>query len=143
MLYLRQAHRLEAFAHSEWVEAPARMILQPVVAELQRSDKLRSVVSSPSAAAADWRLDIELLQLHQDFTVAPSAVRLRLRATLVDVVTRRVVAWQEFDHSAVAPQDDAYGGVLAAQAALKVVLVSLRGFCDDSASRWEPAPARR
>ena len=80
MLYLRQPHRLEAFAHSEWVEVPARMILQPIVAELQRSDRLRSVMSAPSAASADWRLDIELLRLQQDFTVAPSELRLTLRA---------------------------------------------------------------
>jgi cholesterol transport system auxiliary component len=135
MLYVRVPHRLEAFAFSEWVDAPAKMIAQPLVSELQRGTRWRAVVSAPSAAAGDWRLDIELLRLQQDFTVVPSQMRLSLRATLFDTTTRRVVAWQEFDESVPAPSEDAYGGVLAAQAALRSVLASLRRFCEDAADR--------
>jgi cholesterol transport system auxiliary component len=137
MLYVRRAHRVEAFANSEWVEAPARLLAQPIVAELQRSNMLRSVVAAPSAATADWRLDVELLHLQQDFTVVPSRLRLSVRATLIDTATRRVLASREFSHSVAAPSEDAYGGVLAAQAALQAVLGELRPFCEGIAGTWQ------
>jgi cholesterol transport system auxiliary component len=142
MLYLRQPHQLEAFTHSEWVDAPARMLAGPIVAALQDGSRWRAVVSAPSAAGSDWRLDVELLRLHQDFTVVPSQVRLTLRATLVDTATRRVVAWSEFDERVPAPSENAYGGVVAAQQALRAALASLRLFCDDAVSRWTPPTPR-
>jgi cholesterol transport system auxiliary component len=142
MLYVREPHRLEAYAFSKWVDAPARMIAQPLVSELQRGAQWRAVLLAPSTAEGDWRLDIELLRLQQDFTVVPSQVRLSLRATLLDAATRRVVAWQEFEESVPAASEDAFGGVVAAQAALRSVSTSLRRFCEDAADRWEPSARR-
>jgi cholesterol transport system auxiliary component len=142
MLYLRQPQLLEAFLHSEWVEPPARLLGPLIVAELQRGGRFGAVLSAPSPAAGDWRLDVELLRLQQDFTVTPSQLRLSLRATLVDSSTRRVIAWQTFDDSVPAASEDAYGGVLAAQAALRNVLGPLRRFCEEAANRWQPAAVR-
>jgi cholesterol transport system auxiliary component len=143
MLYVRRAHQVEAFANSEWVDAPARLLAPPMVAELQRSRALRSVVAAPSAAAAEWRLDVELLRLQQDFTVVPSRLQLSVRATLVDAATRRVLASRDFDHSVAAPSEDAYGGVVAAQATLQALLGELRVFCEDAAGTWQAQPALR
>ena len=140
MIYLRQAHHLEYFAHSEWVDTPARMAGPLMVAALQRSPALRAVLLAPGSAAADLRLDTQILRMQHDFTSTPSRVRLTLRATLVDSATRRVLAWREFDHVALAASEDAYGGVLAAHAAWQAVLATLVVFSDDAARLWAPPP---
>ena len=140
MIYVRQAHRLDHYANSVWVDTPARMSAPLIVAALERSAAWRAVVLTPSAAAGELRLDTEILRLQHDFTRAPSRVRLTLRATLVDTSTRRVLAWREFDETAAAPSEDAYGGVVAANVALHAVLASLLVFCEDATSRWQPPP---
>jgi cholesterol transport system auxiliary component len=56
-------------------------------------------------------------------------VRFTLRAQLIDVDARRVLASAEFDETEVAPSDDPYGGVLAANRALARLLERLAAFC--------------
>jgi cholesterol transport system auxiliary component len=143
MIYIRQPHRLERFADSEWVDTPARMAHSLIVAALAPGTHWRVVVSGSSAAAGDLRLDTELIRLQHDFTRSPSRVRLTLRATLVDTASRRVLAWREIDAGAVAPSEDAYGGVLAAQRAMQAALISLRDFCEETAVHWKSAPPSR
>jgi cholesterol transport system auxiliary component len=56
-------------------------------------------------------------------------VRFTLRAQLIDVDARRVLASAEFDETEAAPSDDPYGGVLAANRALGRLLERLAAFC--------------
>ncbi len=137
MLYLRQAHQREYFAHSEWVDTPARMLAPLMVAALANSGAFRAVVLTPSAANGELRLDTEILRLEQDFATTPSRVHFTLRAWLVTTKSRRVVAWRDFDESAPAETDDPRGGVLAANRAVQGVLASLAGFCADAAGQWQ------
>ena len=95
----------------------------------------RAVVQAPSLAAANLRLETELVRLQQDFGARPSRVRLTLRAQLIDTDARRVLASAEFDETEVAPSDDAYGGVIAANRALGRLLERLAKFCAET-----PAP---
>jgi cholesterol transport system auxiliary component len=129
IIYTREAHRLEFFAHSEWVDPPARMIAPLIVAAVERSGGFSAVIGAAGAAAADIRLSTEILRLQQDFSASPSRVRFTLRATLVDSVKRRVIAVREFDASIAAASDDTAGGVAAANLAVDQVLQALAGFC--------------
>ena len=128
IIYLREAHRLEYFANSEWVDPPARMLGALIVKAIQRSGTFGAVVLSAGAAAGEVRLDTEIVRLQHEFLTSPSRVRFTLRATLVDDKTRRVLAWREFDVSVAAGSDDPYGGVLAANQAVQSVLSSLSHF---------------
>jgi cholesterol transport system auxiliary component len=58
----------------------------------------------------------------------PSRVRFTLRATLVENKTRRVLAGREFEAVAPASSDDPYGGVVAANQAVRTVLENLAQF---------------
>ncbi|WP_088278655.1 ABC-type transport auxiliary lipoprotein family protein [Ideonella sp. A 288] len=138
IVYQRAAHRLETYAHSEWVDAPARMLAPLLVSALQRSGGFGHVVSAPTPASGDLRLDTEVVQLTQVFGAGPSQIRLTLRATLVDQATRRVLAWREFDVTEPAPSDDAPGGVAAANRAVQAVLQALVAWCGDAAAPWRP-----
>jgi cholesterol transport system auxiliary component len=138
MVYSREPYRLDHFAHSEWVDPPARMLGPLLAAAIGASGAFRAVVLTPGAAAGDWRLDTEIIRLQQDFQTVPSRVRFTLRATLVQDRTRRVLAWREFDASVPAASEDAQGGVVAANRAVQSVLQDLAGFCAQTA---QSAPA--
>jgi cholesterol transport system auxiliary component len=127
--YVRRPHELEYFAKSRWVDAPARM-LAPILAQaLEHGGGFRAVLQAPTGIPADLRLDTEVIRLQHDFAMQPSRVELVLRAQLVDLRTRRVLAEREFAEVEIAPSEDAYGGVIAANRALQRMLAQLAEFC--------------
>jgi cholesterol transport system auxiliary component len=133
IMYVREAHKLEYFAHSEWVDTPARMLAPLLVAAVENTGAFRAVVLTPSAAAGELRLDTEIVRLQQEFGSPPSRVRFTLRAYLVDDQTRRVLAWREFDAAVPSASDDPYGGVVAANRAVQTVVEELAAFCAGAA----------
>ena len=138
IIYTRGAHQLEYFAHSEWVDTPARMLAPLITAALETGSTFHAVIPTPSAAAGDIRLDTEILRLQQNFGDGPGHVRFTLRAYLVENATRRVLAWREFDESVATQGEDAYGGVVAANRAVQIVLEALAGLCTEAAAGWKP-----
>lgn len=143
IIYVREPHQLEYFARSEWIDTPARMIAPSIVAALENTGAFGAVVMTPSVAAGDLRLDVEILRLQHEFASAPSRVRFTLRAYLVDNETRQVLAWREFDETVAAEQDDPYGGVVAANRAVQNVMERLASFCAKAAGIWAPADSKR
>ncbi len=133
IMYVREAHKLEYFANSEWVDPPARMLAPLMAGALERTGAFRAVVLTPSGASAELRLDTELVRLQQDFQTRPSQVRFTLRAWLVEDKSRRVLAWREFDATLPAPNDDPYGGVVAANRVVQSAVRELALFCSDAA----------
>lgn len=133
IIYVREPHKLEYFAHSEWVDPPARMLAPLLAAAVENNGAFRAVVLTPSTATGDLRLDTEIIRLQQDFRTHPSTVHFTLRATLIDQNTRRVEAWREFDNSVPVGSEDPYGGVVAANRAVQVTLENLADFCAESA----------
>ncbi|MCR4331902.1 MAG: ABC-type transport auxiliary lipoprotein family protein, partial [Sulfuricaulis sp.] len=109
MAYLRQPHELDYFVTSRWVDTPSRM-LGPLLAQaLEQTGSFRAIVQTPGVIPADIRLDTELIRMQQEFRTQPSRVQLTLRAQLIDVVGKRVIAVMLFDESENATSDDAYG----------------------------------
>lgn len=134
MAYLRQPHELDYFATHRWADTPARM-LGPLLAQtLEQTESFRVVVQTPAAVPADIRLDTELIRLQHDFSTQPSRVQLTLRAQLIDVRGKRVLAVKLFDETENAASDDAYGGVTAANRALQRVLAQVADFCVDASA---------
>ena len=133
MMYLRQPEQLEYFAHNEWVDTPARMLAPLVVAAVANSGAFRAVVSTPSTAAGEMRLDTEILRLQHEFSSTPSQVRFTLRAYLVESATRRVIESREFEAVIAAASEDPHGGVVAANSAVQIVLAKLSTFCAEAA----------
>ncbi len=132
IVYTREPHRLEAFAHSEWIDTPARMLAPLIVAAVDTGGAFRVVVPASAAAAGDLRLDTEIVRLQHEFGGVPSRVRFTLRATLVDLTTRRVLAWRQFDQTAASATEDPQGGVTAANRVVRSVLDELAAFCAEA-----------
>lgn len=132
IIYLRQTHKLEYFAHSEWVDTPARMLTPLLIAAVEHGGSFRAVAHAPGPASGDLRLDTEVLLLQHEFTEQPSRVRFVLRAYVVEESSRRVVATRQFEASVIAPSEDTYGGVVAANQAVQHVLESVAAFCAEA-----------
>lgn len=133
IVYLRQAHQLEYYAHSEWIDTPARMLAPLIATAVARRGAYRAVVLTPSAASGDLRLDTEIVRLQHDLRSQPSAVRFTLRALVVDNGSRQVLARSEFDIAVPVTSEDPYGSVVAANRAVQAVLEQLAIFCAETA----------
>jgi cholesterol transport system auxiliary component len=143
IIYTRESHQLEYFAHNEWIDTPARMLAPLIVASLSNAGTFRAVIPTPSLAAGDIKLDTEIVRLQQVFGSGPSRVQFTLRAYLVDSATRRVLAWREFDETVTATSEDPRGGVDAANRAVQNVLRALSGLCIEAAGTWQSLAAER
>lgn len=131
IIYVREAHKLEYFAHSEWIDPL-------LVAAISNTGIFRAVVLTPSAAASDLRLDTKIIRLQHEFGTLPSHARFTLRAYLVDNKTRQVLAWREFDTTVAAASENPYGGVVAVNRAVAIMLENLAIFFDKEARNAVP-----
>jgi cholesterol transport system auxiliary component len=138
MAYVTRPYELAYFARHQWVEPPARMLAPLLAAALEGTGRLRAV-GRRDGAAAQLRLETEIVALQQEFTVRPSRLRFALRAQLVDVATQRIVGTTELEAAEPAPSDDPYGGVVAANQAVARVLAELAAWCAARAP-FEGAP---
>ncbi len=139
MAYLVRPNAVGYYANSQWADTPARMLAPAMVRALERTGCWRAVVRTPTAIAADFRLDTEDLALGQEFFSRPSKVRLALRAVLVDAREESVVAARRFEAVEDAPSDDAAGGAAAAGRAAGKLLESLAAWAAGFAPDGEAA----
>ena len=138
MIYIKKPHELNYFSQNQWVDSPSRMLAPLLVQALEHSAKFRSVVAMRSAATAELRLDTEIIRLQHEFLTKPSQVHLTVRAQLLDVQGKRVLATREFDVTEAAPSDDPYGGVIATNQAVKIMLLQVADFCAQESKAAKP-----
>ena len=127
--YMPQQYNLRYYTRSRWADTPAKMLAPLLADAISATGRFQILRGGPGLASAGLRLDTELTQFHQDFTVQPSVMHISLRAQLVDLREQRVLATQVFDIREPAQTDDTYGGVQAANRATATLLQQLAGFC--------------
>jgi cholesterol transport system auxiliary component len=135
MLYLQAPQTLAPFAFHAWVAPPAQLLAPMMVQALQGSGLFAAVLPASSSGSASWRLESELITLHQDFSARPSQVQLTLQVRLLDGATRRVIAAREITRRVPAASDDPVAGAAAARVATQQVLAELVAFCAAEAAR--------
>lgn len=126
MVYVKMSHELNFYAASQWVESPAAMLAPLIVQRLESSGLWGAVAHMPTPVRGDLRLDIDEVALAQEFLQEPSRVRLSLRAQVLTISDPHVLGTRRFDIREEAPSEDAYGGVLAAQWAVRQLLDDLQ-----------------
>jgi len=122
MVYVKRLYELEHYAVNQWADTPARMFASLMVQALGRTGSWRAVVPLPGSIRGDFRLDSYGFSLQHEFMQDPSRVRVTVRTQLVDVKESRVVGTRAFETVENAPSGDAYGGVLAANRAIALLL---------------------
>jgi cholesterol transport system auxiliary component len=130
--YRQRPYGLDYFVNSRWVDTPAQMLHRLIVDTLESTHGFAAVLALPNLVEGDLRLDTTIIRLQQDFTQKPSQVRLVLQATLIDIDKTRLLGSRFIEATQVAPSEDAYGGVQAANSALQEVLAELQHFVLDT-----------
>jgi cholesterol transport system auxiliary component len=128
MLYVTKPYQLSVFADNSWMSAPANMLLPLVVQSVESSHYFYAVASSPEAINTDYRLELQLLALEQNFLVKPSQLRLVVRATLMQVMNNHMIAETTLYEQLPCPKDTPYGGVLAANQATQALTRRITHF---------------
>ncbi|MBZ0105355.1 MAG: ABC-type transport auxiliary lipoprotein family protein [Sulfuricella denitrificans] len=138
MAYVRKAHELEYFSLNQWVDTPEKMLAPLLVQAFEASGAFSAVSQATGAVTAQLRLDSEIVRLQQEFTAAPSRIHFTMRAQLIDVAGRRIIATREFDVTENANSDDPYGGVVAASHAVHRTLSEVAAFFAAQARGFKP-----
>lgn len=131
MAYVSRPHQIEYFSRNQWVATPGKMLLPILVGAL--SQRFATVVKAP--ADGDMRLDSEIVMLRQEFSGHSSRIHLAVRARMLDNRTGRVIATREFEQFEDCPENDPYGGVLAANRAVARIAHDIAGFCAAATGR--------
>lgn len=131
MAYLLRPYEVSYYAFNQWADIPARMLQRILVENLDKTGLWSAVLQSPGAVPARYRLDIDNLILEQQFLSRPSRVRLALRAQIVDTKNQSILSTRYFELFEVAPSDDPYGGVQAANHAVAKLLNDLVAWLDE------------
>jgi cholesterol transport system auxiliary component len=128
MLYTNKPFALSTFANNAWITSPANMLYPLITQSLQKSHYFYAVASGPDVDKADYRLDTQLLALHQNFLVNPSRIELKMQAVLTHIADNRILASRIFEESIPCPANTPYGGVVAANRAASALTASLTHF---------------
>lgn len=126
--YVKRAHEINYYAHSEWADTPTRMLEPLFIHALEASGDFGAVVGSGSTVLTELRLDSDFVTLEQDFTHTPSQGVVVLRVQLVDLQHDKVLGSRTFKAEIPAGSEDATGGVAAMNKALQQVLGEVVGF---------------
>lgn len=112
--------RVRAYANSRWVDTPALLLTQQLRSRLAASAS--RVVDPGDGARADYALRVELEDFTQTFD-APDKSRVRplIRAILVDLATRNVVAQATFRTQRPAPPNASGAAAALAQASRELL----------------------
>lgn len=119
MVYTEKPFEQKSFAHNAWVSPPSAMLLSLLTQSIQESGLFYAITSNTTSNQTDLRLDTQLIELKHNFLVHPSIINFRVKVTLVDQSTNRIIASALFNECIPCPANTPYGGVLAANIATK------------------------
>ena len=119
MLYVKKPYRIESFANNAWASPPASMLYPLIVQSFQESGYFHAISSSVYAETSDYRLDTQLLRLQQNFLTVPSVLEFSVKVVLTHNEPNQVIGSHIFTIRVPCPEDTPYGGVLAANVAVK------------------------
>lgn len=122
MAYSTRTHEIGYFSKNQWVASPDRMLF-PILAETL-SRRFETVLKAP--AAADMRLDTDIVMLRQEFSGNSSRIHLVLRAQIRRDGKTVSRAFEIFEPC---KENDPYGGVVAANRAVSRLVREIADFC--------------
>lgn len=129
MSYTLKPYQIAYFANNRWADTPAQMLQTLMVQTLQNTHHFRAVVTPPFIGRYDYVLNTQLLELQQDFLQNPSRIHLKLRVQLIQIGSNQVIVDKELSVTEPTNSNTPYGGVIAANQAVKTMLRQLAKLC--------------
>jgi len=128
MMYVTIPFKLRAFASHQWVAPPNQLLLPLLAGRIEKTGYFDAVMTPPFSGFSHFQLDTRLLLLQQEFLKPVSEVHVIMRATVLNLTTNRVIATRLFDMTVPAPENDPYGGVVAANKAASEICNRMAQF---------------
>jgi cholesterol transport system auxiliary component len=128
MLYTDTPYSLHSFAHNEWISSPGNMLYPLIIQSLQQSNYFFAVIGGTVSDPTDYRLDTQVIALHQNFIFKPSVVELVVQGVLTHVDDQKVIASRIFTERVPCASNTPYAGVVAANQAAKQLTARLSDF---------------
>lgn len=126
MAYTTREHEIAYYSRNRWVESPDRMLFPILVDSLSR--RFETVLKAP--AAADMRLETDIVMLRQEFSGNSSRIHLVIR---VQLVKGEKILSKKFEALEDCTENDPYGGVIAANRAVSMLVREIARFCAEHA----------
>ncbi len=128
MIYTKKPYELNEFALNQWVAPPAEM-LQPILAQkLRDTGQFHAIMSHAYGSNRQFLLKTHLIELQQNFIKQPSQIQMTIQAELINADNNKVVSTRTFSTIQTAPQNSPYGGVVAANKAVDIILNQITEF---------------
>lgn len=120
-----------------WVESPTRSLASIIANRLQAEEIFASVVREGSGTVGDIQLNSDLLDFYHDVSDRPGSVVVRLRAELIDLRKREIIASKIFESKAEATDYNAAGAADGFNKATAQLVSDLVVWIAQSVSHWK------
>lgn len=127
LVFSRSADTRGHYQFARWTERPGKRFADLMRARLEAQGAWR-VATAGTYVRGDVLLDTALVEFYHDARRAPGQVRLVLRAELVDLKQRTVLARRVFEREVPVASYDAVGAAEASSVAVGRVLDDLAGW---------------
>jgi cholesterol transport system auxiliary component len=128
MAYTARPHEVAYFSRHRWGETPSQMLQSLLVKTLEATGRFSAVLSPPYTGRYSYALRTEILELTQDFTSEPAALRISLRLQLSSTAADGSIATREISIREPLRQKTPSAGVAAANDAAARALREAAGF---------------
>jgi cholesterol transport system auxiliary component len=109
MAFSRQPGTRGYYQFARWSERSGKRFSDLLLARLEREKLFAAVAQTSSNVRGDWLLTTEIVEFYHDASQPPGAVKMELRAEVVDLKTRSLVARRMFSQTIASSSFDAAG----------------------------------
>lgn len=109
MAFSRQPGTRGYYQFARWSERSGKRFTDLLLARLERERIFSAVAQAAGGVRGDWLVTAEILDFYHDATQQPGAVKMQVRAEVVDLKTRTLVSRKTFTQSVVVSSYDAAG----------------------------------
>lgn len=120
---------------ARWSERPGKRFTDLMLARIEKERLFATVALPGSSVRGDWLLTTDILDFHHDAARQPGTVRMELRAEVVDLRQRKLLARKTFVQSIAVSSYDAAGAHKAFNEATTLTLNDLSDWLKELASR--------
>lgn len=132
MLYKTADSQINYFVENRWVAGPPEMLKAIIAKNLSETGLYHAVVQTPFGGNVDQRLDVQIINMEQNFSQNPSVYKFEVQAELVSMLTGNIIRTRHFSYVIPATTNNPQGGVEAANKAIEEWIPQLIDFCRKS-----------
>lgn len=128
MAFSRASGTRGLYRYARWTERPGKRMSNLLLARLQSGHAFAAVAGAGSGIKGDWVLDMELQEFYHRAITEPGSVQVEVRAEVVDLRSRRLVARKQFKQMVPASAYNAGGAASAFNTATTRLLDEIEGW---------------